>query len=241
VDAVGVGEHREVRRGDRDHDLPPRRVQPGLDGDGVEQRGGVDPLPAQRHRARLQPGQVQQLGHEAPEPLGLLQHRAEQLRVGLLDPVDQVLEPGLEGGDRRAQLVGHVGDQVAAHAVHRRQVPGHVVERPGQLPDLVGGGRGDLLAPVAVGHAPGGTRHLPQRRRHAGGEHLHERQGDGGGDDRPAPDRHAQAEPDVRDDRADADGDDDGDPQLELDRSHPVERPAHQGYERPPHGTCPRP
>ena len=89
------------------------------------------------HRARLEPGEVEELLHQAAEPLDLRQHRAERLGVGLGDAVDQVLEHGLQRGDRRAQLVRHVGDEVAAHAVGLGQLGGHLVERPGELADLV--------------------------------------------------------------------------------------------------------
>ena len=49
------------------------------------------------------------------------------------DAVDDVLQHRLQRGDRRAQLVRDVGDQLAALLVGRGQVGGHLVERDGQL------------------------------------------------------------------------------------------------------------
>ena len=55
--------------------------------------------------------------HEPAETLHLREHRRERLGVGLLHAVDDVLEHGLQRGDRRAQLVAHVGDEIAAEPV----------------------------------------------------------------------------------------------------------------------------
>ena len=57
--------------------------------------------------------------------------------------------------DRGAQLVRDVGDQVAPLPVHRLQVGGHRVERPGQLADLVVRRGGDPAGVVAGRHPPG--------------------------------------------------------------------------------------
>ena len=52
------------------------------------------------------------------------------------------------------------------------QVRGHLVERLGQLADLVAGGGPHPTGVVAAGHRPGRRGHLAQRRGHAVGEHL---------------------------------------------------------------------
>jgi hypothetical protein len=69
------------------------------------------------------------------------------------------------------------------------------------------------------------ARHLPQGRRHAVGQQLHHGQGDGGGDDRPEQEGNAEMEADDAYQRAHADGSDDHDAQLELDRGQAVQRP----------------
>ena len=57
------------------------------------------------------------------------------VRVG--DPVDDVLQHRLEREDRGTQLVRHVRDQFAPVPVGRGEVGGHLVERGGELADLV--------------------------------------------------------------------------------------------------------
>ena len=98
---------------------------------------------------------------------------------GVGDPVDHVLQHRLQRGDRGAQLVRHVRDQFAPLLVGRGQVGGHLVERVGQLADLVARGGPYPAGVVAAGHRAGGGGHLAQRRGHAVGEHL-------GGDQRDA-------------------------------------------------------
>ena len=73
-----------------------------------------DLLAEERHLARLQPGEVEQLLDQPAEPLGLRQHHLQRLGVRLLDAVEEVLEVRADRGDRRLQLVGDVRDQVAA-------------------------------------------------------------------------------------------------------------------------------
>ena len=111
------------------------------------------------------------------------EHRVEGLGIGVGDAVDEVLEHGLERGDRRAQLVRHVGDEVAPHAVGLGELGGHPVERPGELTDLVTrrvGAPGGCSRPWPSRR---GRRHLAQRRRHAAREEPDHRHRDHGGDD----------------------------------------------------------
>jgi hypothetical protein len=114
------------------------------------------------------------------EPLGLRQRGAQRHRVGLRNPVHDVLQHGLQRGDRRAQLVGDVGDQLASLLVGGLQVGRHLVERQCQLADLVTGGGPDPAAVVALRHGTGGGGHLPQRPGHSVRQdlrgHQHDRQ-----------------------------------------------------------------
>ena len=96
------------------------------------------------------------VGDQPAEPFGLGQGRTQRRGIGVGDAVDDVLQQRLQRGDRRAQLVRDVRDQLAPRAVGGGQVGGHRVERAGQLADLV----------AARSRAPGGcSRRAPSRRR----------------------------------------------------------------------------
>ena len=92
-------------------------MQPGFPDRELEHRRDLEHPAVERYAAGLEPRQVEQLLHETAEPLDLSEHRAQRLGIGRLDAVDEVLEHGLERGDRRAQLVTDVGDEVPAHAI----------------------------------------------------------------------------------------------------------------------------
>jgi hypothetical protein len=114
VQALLVGAQLEVGRLDRHRHRNARRVELRLAHGLVQQHLNVEGLPVERHDARFEAGEIEQLLHEPAEPLHLRQHRAQRRGVGRFDAVDEVLEHDLERGDRRAQLVAHVGDEVAA-------------------------------------------------------------------------------------------------------------------------------
>ena len=169
-------------------------------------------------------------------------------RVGLRHPVDDVLQHRLQRRDRRTQLVRDVGDQFAALPVGRGQVGRHLVERAGELTDLVPGGGPYPPAVVAPGHRPGGRGHLPQRRRHAVRQHLQvtsattiavtEVQSGNQPSHRREPGHPGAAPPSrIR-------------PSLDLDRPHRVQRPRQpdpslappgRSRRRAPSGSGPRP
>ena len=92
--------------------------------------------------------------------------------VGRHDAVGEVLQRRGQRGQRRTQLVGDRGDQVALLAVDGGQLGGHLVERAGQLADLVGGLGAHPAAVVAARHPPGRLGHLPQRGGHADRQQL---------------------------------------------------------------------
>jgi hypothetical protein len=225
VQALGVGVHRQVGGLDRHPHLGGPRVQAGLVGRLVQQRPEGHDRAAQRRRPRLEAGQVEQLADHPAQPLGLGEHRPQHRRIGGLDAIDQVLEVRLEGRDGRAQLVGDVGHQVPAQAVHLGQLGRHLVELRRQAAHLVARGGGDPAVVVAPGDGRGGLLHLAQRRGHPPGEHPRGEQGD---DDRHR--RHRQAA-DLEEGRhlGDAGRDGDGQPddqgELDADGGDPVERP----------------
>ena len=108
----------EAARGDvRQVARPPRQVQGG----------------------RVGGGQRLQVVDHAGQPQHLIAQRGQLAGVGSVHPVQQRLVAGLQHRDRRAQLVGDVGDQVAADLVFavracrpsgRRPRPGRAA-RPG--------------------------------------------------------------------------------------------------------------
>ena len=210
-------------RGEEQHVALARRLAP-VARQALEQRAGGNRGQLERHRSRLELGEVEQLLDEGAEPLDLLEHLAHRLRRDLLDAVDEVLEPGPECADRRPELVRGVRDEVAAHAVGLVQLRGHRVERARELSHLVPGGRGDPPGVVAACHRAGGRHHLPQRRGHPVRQHLDDRERERCR--REAADQRREAEPLAEPD--DADGDehrgDDHDAELELDRVEGVER-----------------
>ena len=159
------------------------------------------------------------------------------------DAVDEVLEHGLQRGDRRAQLVAHVGDEVAAQPIGLGELGRHLVERAGERADLVVRGGGDALREVAARHRLGGRDHLAQRRGDAAREDPHDRERDETRRARRAtdghmPTLHADAEHDDRD----RDRGEDDDAELELQRRQRIERPLGRARALHVHATrAPRP
>ncbi len=148
VQPVGVRGHREALR--RHHDRVAQTLDPGLGDRVLEQICESDVLEPQRGHALLDARQVEQVAHEAPEPLGLGQSAPQLFRAGLGHPVDEVLQHRLECGDRGAQLVGDVGDEVTSVPVDELEGGGHPVEGARQLAHLVTRGRAHPLGVVAL-------------------------------------------------------------------------------------------
>ena len=115
----------------------------------------------QRDPPELDVRQLGEVADEAPEPLGVAKDDLEEFpRVLRLfeRPLEQGLEIAVNGGERRAELVGHVRHELGAHVLEPPQL-GHVVEHHDQAP---------LVAPererqrLDLEHAPGrrGEAHL---------------------------------------------------------------------------------
>ena len=145
--------------------------------------------------------------------------------IGRGHTVDEVLERGLQRGERGPELVADVRDEVTAHAVGLGELRRHPVERDGEPSDLVVRGGGDTLVVVALGHRLGRLGHLAQRRRHAAGETRTNTSATTAAtipaDARPEV-QDADAEPEDED--GDADRADDETRELDLDRRQRVER-----------------
>src|SRR6266511_2238671 len=152
----------------RDHLVQPARVGDGLARFGVDaeahvatgrtggdlglpyrhrqEPGHVEGLQVQRYHPGLDPGQVEQLGDQPAEALGLGQRGPQGVRVG--DAVDDVLQHRLYREDGGTQLERHVRDQFPPLPVRRREVPRHLVERDRELAHLVPRGGPDPQAVV---------------------------------------------------------------------------------------------
>ena len=105
--------------------------------------------------ARLQPRQLEQVVDQPREHVDVRAHLPEIAAPGLR--VDDVVADRLgeqpQRGDRRAQVMRHGGDQVAARGLGVAELADRRVDRPRQLGELVG-------APVDSGRRP---RAVPDR------------------------------------------------------------------------------
>ena len=229
VDTFGIAVGGEIGGVDLDRHVDPGRVQAlfphrvreqGLD----TERGALE-----RHRAGLEPGQVEQLLDQAAEAFDLPEHGVEGLGVGFGNAVDEVLEDSLQRGDGRAELVRHVGDEVAPHPVGFGQIGGHPVERPCELTDLVARRRVHAALVVALGHLGRGGHHLAQRRCHAPREEPDHGHRDRGGEDARGRRPQLDLQPDPEHEDGDRDRCRDDEAQLELDRRDVVERDGRDG------------
>ena len=123
----------------------------------------VDRLGMERAFARVELGQAQQLIDEVAEAPYVLVDRHHELVVERRHAVRRVLEHHLQHGDRCPEFVGRIRDEVAALAIEVGEVGRHLVERGGELSDLVAAGGRDLPAVVAGGHGFGRSGHLAER------------------------------------------------------------------------------
>ena len=226
VEPRRIGRGRQ--RGRRGADVVPHLAtgHPRLGHGALQQRQDGHLRGGQLSLAGVHPGEVEQVGGEGGEPLGLVERRPQGHGVRLRDAVDEVLEHGAQGGDRGAKLMAHVRHQLAAPAVDSGQLLGHPVEGAGQLAHLVARGRGDPAGVVAAGHPPGRRGHLAQGRGHPHGQQLGHAEGQGHGDRDAEPERHSATGADRRDDRGHGDTDRDEQPELELDRRDLVQQRA---------------
>ena len=184
VEPLPVGpERREASAHIVDHlDRPFRPGHADLGDDLVDQLPEGDRLELEGDVAGLEAGQVEQLVHEAGQALALREHHRQHPGVRLLDPVQQVLEMGLQRRDRRLQLVRDVAHELPPACLDSLELGGHPVEGARELAHLVPGAGRHPVAVVPLRHPPGGRRHLPERRRHAPREEPGDDEGNGSGD-----------------------------------------------------------
>ena len=128
----------------------------------VKKVGEIELLDIQTRRTRLDAAQIQQKGDEVGKPVRLGEDSLQVGGGGFGDAVGHVLDHRLQGGDRRAQFMAHVGDHVAAHFIGMLEFAGHLVERTGKLADLVVTILIDIHADrvIAIRHGFGHIAHL---------------------------------------------------------------------------------
>ena len=165
-----AGDHEVV--GDVHRDVGGPAGGAHLGDDVLDERAQRHVLAVQVDHARLEAGELEQVLDQPTQALRLLERAAEVLGVGGHHTVGEVLEQGGHRRERRTQLVGDRGDEVAPLAVHPREVLRHPVEGGGELADLVGRRRAHTSGVVAARHRSRHLGHPPQRGDHAGGQQL---------------------------------------------------------------------
>ena len=139
----------------------------------------VDRRDVQRHRARLDAGQVEQLLRHPQHALRLLVDdlsRAPLLGPGLQAAVDQRLAEADEARQRRLELMGDVGEEVALHPPRILNTLGHTVEGGSEQADLVGSADAHAPRVVARGDVLRGAGQLGERPGHRAAQEQHEDQ-----------------------------------------------------------------
>ena len=204
---MGLAAHRDGARADR-----------GLRRGCLHQVGDAHLGDGQGRHPGVQAGEVEQVGDQRAESLGLPQRPPERLVVGAHDPIDEVLQEGPLGSQRGPQLVRHGCHESTPLLVGGGEVGRHRVEGDSEVADLVGAGRRDPLAVVAAGHRPGGPGHLAQGGGHPAGQPLGDGQCCRDGDGHAGPPRDLGRVADLGDHHGHHDAHGDEQAQLDLDR-----------------------
>ncbi len=176
VQPVRVGENRG--RGQ----LPVQREAGRLEsaGQAVGRGGGgvgqVTAAPRQVQRGGIRGGQRLQVADHPRQPQDLIAQRAELGGGGFGHAVKQRLVACLQHRDGGTQLVGDIGDEVAADLFLPFQGAGHLVEGGRQLTQL--SGRADLARPGGVIPGRHGPGHRDQPGNRAGDPPGHRESGE---------------------------------------------------------------
>ena len=104
---------------------------------GTDEICGVHPVRGDQGMGLLGLGQGGGIGGEMHQPGGLLAQHRDRFRVEGFHPVLDRFEVGLQYGYRGADLVGQVAEHPPSGRFHRLETFGHLVERGGQLVELV--------------------------------------------------------------------------------------------------------
>ena len=128
---------------------------------GVRQGIAMQPLQHARHVDRvarrlavrgLEPRQLEQVGNDGVHALCLRAHVADRARPGLIDGgiIGQRVEIARDHGQRRAQLVRGIGDEILAHGLEAH-LARHIAHQQQRLAGAVGH---DLQREIQVRLAP---------------------------------------------------------------------------------------
>jgi hypothetical protein len=157
-----------------------------------DRRRQVELLASRRAGRGVALGQRIERVRQSDQSFGFVPQRVVGRPVRDDHPIAQRLEVALQVGQRGAQLVGRVGDEIAPHHLLALQAGGHLVERIGEAGDLLRPFSGDARRVVAVGDPAGGGAHFGERprehpreddrKRHAGDDRHHDRGDDHGRD-----------------------------------------------------------
>ena len=112
----------------------------------------IDGITVDTEAPCVEPGEVEQLAGELGQAVDLLPHPAQELALGRIVEilVQEQLQMAAEREERGSQLMGGVGDELAACMLEPGQAQAHAVERAGQLAELVGARILDRLVELAV-------------------------------------------------------------------------------------------
>ena len=123
----------------------------------------VDRFQVQGKLPRLGQRERAQVLDQARQEARLVQRGLDVLARGVIDAVEHALQVALDDVQRGAQLVRHVGGQVAPLLVAALQLLHHVVERARQAAKLARPAVRHAHAQVALGHRVGGGHDPGQR------------------------------------------------------------------------------
>jgi hypothetical protein len=143
------------------------------------------PRSVELDRPRLEAREVEQPGGKLAQAVDLLADVADELAAGLLVELlvlDQ-LEEAAEREDRRAELVRGGGDEALAGGVELLQLELHLVERRGELAELVGRVDQEAPAEVAAGHPAGRPLESLDPQAEGAGDQRAGQEGEGEGDE----------------------------------------------------------
>ena len=148
-DWVGFDGRQLVGHVGRDLDVALGSVGGGP-GDRVDEQGPhVDRLAVQRQATGLGLGDRAQVVDQSLERRDGVQDGRQVRGIGRIDAVRDGLDVGAHDGQRRAQLVRHVGQEAAAFSLVDSQPGAHLVERSRQCPRLAWTALRDLHVEIA--------------------------------------------------------------------------------------------
>ena len=161
---IGADEHAGTGPGHRERDAVLLRVRP----EPVHGRGGdvgeIHLADRERELSRFEPGEIEQVAHEAFEAPRLGEDDVGRgARVGS-GAVGDRLRIAADRGERRAQVVGHRQQELLLEALRPFERRGHRVDRAGEVGELVvTRGNGHSRGQVAGGHSLRGGVGIAQR------------------------------------------------------------------------------